>query len=149
MKSRLMLASMILLASLSATAQKIYTGTIEYKKNGIVVVPDQKSDKKNSTIFIRNIATQLYGEKALTDKLDDEKGEIYKTISVQSLKNSDIDWRLKKVPGSILKANQIYVTQITGFDGASSSSYSGGYLINLKEGTAYDIYNKTTKKIKI
>lgn len=132
MKSKLMLASMILLASLSASAQKIYTGSIVFLEKGYKIQVDQpasKADEQKGKEFIKKIAVEAFGQSVLDSKFNN-----YGEIMLSKTKNIDVE-SVADISDKDRKLGDYYIGIMSGDN--QSARILDEYIINSKTKTLY------------
>ncbi|NII82630.1 MULTISPECIES: hypothetical protein [unclassified Pedobacter] len=146
MKNKLLLAILIALSGIHASAQSVYTGYVKFKKSGYSLVVDNaktEKEKREGEKFIRNLILQVYGNDALTNGLgtDIEEHVIVVGRSKDAIESMNAYYK-DQLKGKSIENISIAIYSILKIKGAVSSEAGGYSLIDLKNKKAYDLYDE-------
>jgi len=134
---------MILLASLSASAQKIYTGTISINKNTVKISPDGKmsaTETEKAKSYLNKVATTIYGKSYSNIGIDEPYSIVISKAS--SLDKTPKNARFK--PSELDFTTLIATRHMFGIKG-----YGMVYYVSARKNIAYNSDDDTNIPVKI
>lgn len=152
MKTKLLLASMILLASLSASAQKIYTGIITFEKGSTVydienVDALDKAETEKGKDYLTNVVKAAYGRNPYYYHTENSNAaRNLDAIFIQTLTEAKKNPFIKGLPSD--KGSIVIYGQLSGSKYGGTAIVTDIYIIDTKKNTVYSFDTKQVKKIK-